>query len=106
MKRLFAGISALFVLAASGAMVPDGFHFEKNDHFLTPSESLSFTYRFQDGDDSALREGVDYRIFDLANRHACRRCRPAPSKSRGRLAVSPAADAEAGFRAQERLAYA
>lgn len=86
MKRLFAGISALFVLAASGAMVPDGFHFEKNDHFLTPSESLSFTYRFQDGDDSALREGVDYRIFDLANRQLAAGVARAFEKQ-GRLAV-------------------
>lgn len=104
MKRLFAGISALFVLAASGAMVPDGFHFEKNDHFLTPSESLSFTYRFQDGDDSALREGVDYRVFDLANR-ALAVVSPALPKSRADW-PSTGADAEAGFRAQERLAYA
>lgn len=81
MKRLFAGISALFVLAASGAMVPDGFHFEKNDHFLTPSESLSFTYRFQDGDDARCAK-ESTTGFSTSPTGSLPPVSPAPSKSR------------------------
>ena len=67
MNRLLSLFFALLLVrTAVAAPVPDGFLFEKNDHFLTPSESLFFTYALEKGDEAELRNGIEFRIDDLA----------------------------------------
>ncbi|MBS1370771.1 MAG: hypothetical protein HPZ91_12535 [Lentisphaeria bacterium] len=68
MKRLLAAFAACASLVLPGAVTPSGFWFEKTDHFLTPSEPLCFTYTFDENDKAALRDGVDFRIYDMSNR--------------------------------------
>lgn len=53
--------------AAGAAIVPDGFYFEKNDHILTPSEELYYTFRFDPAHDQ-LPEKVEFLVKDLADR--------------------------------------
>lgn len=68
MKQRFAAVAATVFLAAAEAATPSGFWFERTDHFLTPSESLYFTYDAVKEDSRDLDSGVEFRVFDMMNR--------------------------------------
>ena len=111
MNRLLSLFFALLLVrTAVAAPVPDGFLFEKNDHFLTPSESLSFSPTgswTKVTTARTARTAVDFRIVDLAGTGGLRRVSPRGFEQPGLPGRLPAADAGAGFRtAQARLAHA
>ena len=52
---------------SGAAILPDGFYFEKNDHILTPSEELYYTFRLDSAKEQPP-EKVEFQVKDLADR--------------------------------------
>ena len=52
---------------SGAAILPDGLYFEKNDHILTPSEELYYTFRFDSAKEQPP-EKVEFQVKDLADR--------------------------------------